>query len=58
MKVDTIEKVIIFFRSFTYPQASLDITFKIHSNIKSSIPSYTIESTEKLLKCAAKINKH
>lgn len=58
MKVDTTEKGIIFFQSFTYPQTLLDIPFKIYSNIKSSIPSYTIESTEKLLKCAAKVKKH
>lgn len=58
MKVGTTEKGIIFSQSFTYPQMSLDIPFKIQSNIKSSVPSYTIESTEKLLKCAAKVKKH
>ena len=33
MKVDTTEKGIIFFQSFTYPQISLDIPFKIYSNL-------------------------
>ena len=37
---------------------SLDVSFKKHGNIRSSIPRCTLDLPEKLLKYAARVDKH